>query len=157
MARTLNWIGKPMSKSNSMAKLFSLLGLFRQGAVVADPKKWKERQITATVLAGLLLAIVNVLGAFGYVLPIDTETANAIAAGIIAVVNVILSITTTDKVGLPANSDNSESANPDAQVQPQLSAKPESKHGAITAVPKQESATDAKAVEERDSKQQYLA
>jgi hypothetical protein len=85
-----------------MNKLKALFSLFRQGTSVLDPKKWKERQITATVLAGLILAVVHVAAAFGYALPVDMETANSIAAGIIAAVNVVLTITTTDKIGLPS-------------------------------------------------------
>ena len=140
-----------------MSKLFSLLGLFRQGVAVSDPKKWKERQITATVLAGVVLAVVNVLGAFGYALPIDTETANAIAAGIIAIVNVILSITTTDKVGLPSNKNSSEQPDSSSAVQPKPAPKVEPEYRNTSEKTKPESSTDAKAVEERDSKQQYLA
>ena len=87
-----------------MNKLSVLLQLFRKGAVVSDPVAWKQRQITATVLGAFILALINVLAAFGYALPIDTETANAIAGGIIAIVNVLLTVTTTDKVGLPAKS-----------------------------------------------------
>ena len=83
-----------------MNKLSALWNLFRQGQSVSDPAKWKNRQITATVLAGVILAIVNTLAAFGYSLPIDADTANAIAAGVIAVVNVVLTVTTTDKIGL---------------------------------------------------------
>lgn len=85
-----------------MNKLAAIWGLFRQGQAVADPQLWKKRQITATVLAGLILAIVNVAAAFGYPLPIDMETANAIAGGIIGIVNVILTITTTNKIGIPS-------------------------------------------------------
>lgn len=83
-----------------MNKIQALWCLFKQGQVVADPSKWKTRQITATVLAGVILAAVNALAAFGYSLPIDVETANAIAAGIIAVINVVFTITTTDKIGI---------------------------------------------------------
>ena len=83
-----------------MNKLASLFVLFRKGAAVSDPQLWKNRQITVTVLAGLIVAVVNAASAFGYSLPIDIETANAIAAGILAIVNTVLTITTTDKVGL---------------------------------------------------------
>lgn len=85
-----------------MEKLKAMLQLFRQGSVVADPTKWKERQITATVLAGVILALVHLLSVFGVAIPLDMDTANAIAAGIIAIVNVVLTVTTTDKIGLPA-------------------------------------------------------
>ena len=85
-----------------MNKLMSLLALFRQGSAVANPKMWKERQITATVLAGAILALINVLAVFGVSVPIDVGTANAIAAGLIAVVNVVLTVTTSNTVGLPS-------------------------------------------------------
>lgn len=85
-----------------MNKLSALFNLFRKGSSVSDPAAWKNKQITATVLGAFILALINVLAAFGYALPIDTETANAIAGGIIAFINVLLTVTTTDKVGLPA-------------------------------------------------------
>lgn len=84
-----------------MEKITSLFALFRQGQAVADPKAWKERQITATILGGVILALVNVAAAFGYALPIDPATANAIGGGVLAVVNLVLTLATSDKVGLP--------------------------------------------------------
>lgn len=88
-----------------MNKLSALWGLFKQGQVIADAKRWKERQISATVLGAVLIAAVNVIAAFGYEVPIDVETANAIAGGIIGAVNVVLTIVTTDKVGIRPDSD----------------------------------------------------
>jgi len=73
-----------------MQKLLKSYNFFKQGHSVANPRLWKERRITATVLAGVILALVNVLQAFGVSIPVDAETTNAIAAGIIAVVNVVL-------------------------------------------------------------------
>lgn len=106
-----------------MNKLTALFGLFRKGAVVTDAAAWKNRQITATVLAGVIVAVVNALAAFGYSLPIDVETANAIAAGIIAVVNTVLTVTTTEKVGfnqLDAEKVGLPSKEEPAQEQPKL-------------------------------------
>ena len=88
-----------------MSKVSALWALFRQGQVISDPKKWKERQISATVLGAVLIALVNVIQAFGYEVPIDVETANAIAGGIIGAVNVVLTIVTTDKVGIGSSDD----------------------------------------------------
>jgi uncharacterized membrane protein len=85
-----------------MEKLKAILALFKQGHSVVDPALWKNRQITATILAGVILAIINVLAAFGFSIPIDPDTANAIAAGVIGLVNVILTMTTSKKVGIPA-------------------------------------------------------
>jgi hypothetical protein len=83
-----------------MNKLLQLWQLFKVGYSVSDPALWKKRQITATALAAVILGIVNTLSAFGYSIPVDMETANAISAGIIAMVNTVLTITTTDKIGV---------------------------------------------------------
>jgi len=84
-----------------MDKIKALWNLFKQGQCVVDPAMWKNRQITVTVLAGVILAIINLVSAFGYAIPIDLETANAIAGGILAVVNTVLTMTTSEKVGIP--------------------------------------------------------
>ena len=83
-----------------MNKLMALFDLFRKGVSVSDPVLWKTRQIKSTVLAAFILAVINVAVVFGYSIPIDTETANLIAAGIIALVNTVLTITTTNKIGI---------------------------------------------------------
>ena len=83
-----------------MNKLMVLFDLFRKGVSVSDPVLWKTRQIKSTVLAAFILAVINVAAIFGYSIPIDTETANLIAAGIIALVNTVLTITTTNKIGI---------------------------------------------------------
>ena len=83
-----------------MNKLMVLFDLFRKGASVSDPALWKARQVKSTVLAAFILTVINTASAFGYSIPIDTETANLIAAGIIALVNAILTVTTTDKIGI---------------------------------------------------------
>ena len=83
-----------------MNKLMVLFDLFRKGASVSDPALWKARQVKSTVLAAFILTVINTASAFGYSIPIDTETANLIAAGIIALVNAVLTVTTTDKIGI---------------------------------------------------------
>lgn len=80
-------------------KLKVFFELFQKGKEVADPAKWKNRQITATMLVGLLLALVHVAKEFGYELPIDETSATSIAGGIIAIVNVILTYVTSARVG----------------------------------------------------------
>lgn len=86
-----------------VSKLKALWSLFKAGEAVADPAKWKARQITTTMLAGLIVAAVQLAKVFGLEIPIDTETATVIAAGLLAVVNTILTITTSKTVGLPSD------------------------------------------------------
>ncbi len=93
-----------------MDKISSIWALFRQGEQVADPAKWKARQITGTAIAGILLALVHVLKAFGVDIPMDTGTADSLGAGLIAGVNLVLTVTTSKQAGLPAGT-----AMPDAQ------------------------------------------
>lgn len=83
-----------------MGKIAALWNLFRAGEQVQDPAKWKAHQITANVVGGLLLAAVNVARAFGHDLPVDEHTANTIGAGVLAAVNVVLTVTTSAKVGV---------------------------------------------------------
>lgn len=93
-----------------MNKIAAVWALFRQGEAVADPAKWKMRQVTGTMLAGVILAMVNLAKAFGYDIPIDTDMANLLGAGLLAGVNVVLTVTTTDKIGLPAAVGNRQGA-----------------------------------------------
>ena len=89
-------------------KLKSLYDLFRKGQELANAESWKRHQIKANVLGGFILALVALIKVFGYELPVDENTAMSVAGGIIAIVNVVLTITTSKKVGLPAKPDVSE-------------------------------------------------
>lgn len=89
-----------------MQKLLAVLALFRQGNVIANAAAWKNRQITVTALGAFLLALLHVLKAFGVEIPVDEETANTIAAGVLCLVNIVLTYFTTDKIGLPNKSNN---------------------------------------------------
>lgn len=84
-----------------MGKLAALWNLFRKGDAVSDPAKWKNRQITATMLGGLIFAVLNVAKNFGYDLQIDEGAAEAVAVGALVLVNGVLTFTTSKTVGLP--------------------------------------------------------
>jgi hypothetical protein len=86
----------------SITKMKALWELFQQGKAVADPAKWKAHQITATMLGGFIIAIVQLAKAFGHEIPVDSDSATAIAGGVVAVTNIIFTITTSKHVGLPA-------------------------------------------------------
>ena len=85
-------------------KLSAFWDLFQAGKEVADASKWKAHQITATMLAAVFMAIVSLLKGYGYDLPISQDVAMEIASGFIAVVNVVLTIVTSKRVGFSGSS-----------------------------------------------------
>ena len=80
-----------------MSKLRNIIDLIRYGGCVADPAMWKKRQISATVIGSLIWAV---LGITGYDEQIGGETVDAVAVGLLAGVNWVLTIATSKKVGL---------------------------------------------------------
>lgn len=83
-----------------IAKMKALMTLMRKGRSVADPAKWKSRQITATALTGAIWAAIQAAEAFGYAIPIDEATVDSVAVGTLALVNWMLTLSTSEKVGL---------------------------------------------------------
>ena len=88
-----------------MNKLLALLDLFRKGNAVADPALWKSRQIKATLLLPVFGALIAVLRAFGLEVPLDDTQITQLVTGLVVLLNLLLTLTTTDKVGLPAKPD----------------------------------------------------
>ena len=85
-----------------MSKLLALFRLFRKGSEVADVEKWKSRQITANMLVALLASVVAVARAFGVAVDIADADLAAIAGGVLAAGNVIVTAVTSKRAGLPA-------------------------------------------------------
>ena len=85
-----------------MNKLLTLLDLFRKGNAVADPELWKSRQIKATLLLPVFGALIAVLRAFGLEVPLDDTQITQLVTGLVVLLNLVLTVSTTDKVGLPA-------------------------------------------------------
>lgn len=83
-----------------MEKLLALMNLFRKGQAVDNAAAWKNHQVTATMVGVVIMALVQVAKAFGYELPIDDTTATAVAGGLIAAINVVLTYITSSQVGV---------------------------------------------------------
>lgn len=83
-----------------MKKLLTLFGLFKRGQAMANPDRWKKRQVTANGIAGLLWAVVRVAEAYGYDLQMETATIDSLAVAILSVVNFVLTITANEDVGV---------------------------------------------------------
>lgn len=101
-----------------MNPITALIAILNQGSTVANPKAWQTGQVTANIIGGLLLAIVNALPAFHIAIPfqIDQTTANGIGAGILAIVNVAMSAASHPHIGLIAeSSENTKVDNPPAK------------------------------------------
>ena len=89
-----------------MDKILAALQVYRKGNAVANPTAWKNGQITASLLAGLLGALVALAKTFGYELPMSDDQLLTIGGAIIAIAGLFLNPTATvvssDKVGLSA-------------------------------------------------------
>lgn len=103
-----------------MEKLSALLALFRKGVEVSDPTKWREMQVTVNALGAALLALVEVLRAFGIVVPITEAQSLALGGGVIAVVNIVLTIIASRDVGLPDRRKSNEPVEDDQRKWDQL-------------------------------------
>ena len=88
--------------------LLQLFSLFKKGRCVSNPAKWKNIQINSTLVASILVVLANIAALFGYSIPMDIDTANSIAAGFIAILNVILTLVTSNKVGVGKVEDKNE-------------------------------------------------
>jgi len=74
--------------------------LLQKGKAVSDPAKWKSRQMTATALTGVFWAAIQAAEAFGYAIPVDEATVDAVAVGTLALVNWVFTLSTSEKVGM---------------------------------------------------------
>jgi uncharacterized membrane protein len=72
---------------------------------VQDPAKWKARQIESSAIVAVLWAAVNTATAFGIEVPVNAEIIDGLAVALLAVVNVVLTVTTTNKIGLQSKSE----------------------------------------------------
>jgi len=92
-----------------MKKLILFFDLFRKGGVVSDPATWKNRGAAVLAVTGLLTALNSVAKAYGYDLGFSEQDITQVAAGIAIVVGLLITYTTSDKVGiLPTKSDKLE-------------------------------------------------
>jgi uncharacterized membrane protein len=86
-------------------KLKAGMELFKAGKRVQDPAKWKARQIESSAIVAVLWAAVNTAVAFGIEVPVNAEIIDGLAVALLAVVNVVLTVTTTNKIGLQSKSE----------------------------------------------------
>jgi NhaP-type Na+/H+ or K+/H+ antiporter len=86
-----------------MTKLMALFALFRKGNAVANPELWKHGGAALqAALVSLIVSLASTGTAFGIDLDMSTETAGAVAAGIMALSSVVVTYITSKRIGLPA-------------------------------------------------------
>jgi uncharacterized membrane protein len=86
-------------------KLKAGMELFKAGKRVQDPAKWKARQIESTAIVAVIWAAINTASAFGVEIPVNAEIVDAVAVALLGVVNCVLTVTTTNKIGLQSKSE----------------------------------------------------
>lgn len=85
-----------------MRKLLGFWRVLRLGESVANPARWKKGQVTVNAIAAFLFAFGELSKAFGYELPASPEQIGGLSVGILALGNILLTVTTSEKIGLPA-------------------------------------------------------
>lgn len=94
---------------NLLAVIPAALRALQASRALDNPAAWKQVQ---NVINGLS-ALVAVAAALGYAVPISAEGIATVAGGVVALVNVYLTVATTDKLGWPARRTDHDSNPPD--------------------------------------------
>jgi len=77
--------------------------VFQKGKVVVNPESWKRGQVTTNVLASFLATMVSFASIFGYDIPVTQEQLVELSSwflGGVGVYNTIVTIVSTDKIGI---------------------------------------------------------
>lgn len=86
-----------------MGKLFAWLNVFRKGGVVLNPAAWKRGEITVTVLAGLMGAVVAVGKLYGFDFGVTDAQIVELAAYVLGFIGLFVpavAVASSDKVGV---------------------------------------------------------
>ena len=82
-----------------MTKLIALINSLYKGSSLTDPAKWKNRTIKANLIA-FLASLIALGAAYGFGIPVTEADLAIIASAVISVVNIIMQMATSEKVGL---------------------------------------------------------
>lgn len=96
-----------------LKKAAALWKLFRKGEEVGDVEKWKAGQVSVNAVIGIVAALFATASAFGFELPATEDQIGAIGAGVFAVANIVLTVVTSRRAGLPGRDDGNASADQD--------------------------------------------
>lgn len=88
-----------------MKLISSLWRVLQLGQSVANPAAWKTGQITGNAIIALLYAGANLSASIGFQIPASDEQISAVGLGLFALVNIVLTVSTSKSVGLPPRID----------------------------------------------------
>lgn len=91
-----------------MDKIKAVWAVFKTGEMVANPTAWKKKQVTSGILAAFLSAVVALIKALGYDIPLTDDQLLQIGGAVIAVLglfNGVATVVSTDKLGLQPRAD----------------------------------------------------
>lgn len=86
------------------SKVAAIFKLFKAGEEVSNAAAWSN----ATAIANLLIALLAVGAAWGFRVDLDSNTVQALAAGVVALLtafNAVVHTVTDHRVGVPVHSD----------------------------------------------------
>lgn len=87
----------------SLTKIKAFYSVFEQGKSLANKSAWATGQITATVLGGFFIALVQLAKTFGYDYGIDPQTCTDVAIGALGAFHLLTTVATHDHLGLPTS------------------------------------------------------
>lgn len=109
--------------------------VFQLGQEVANPAKWKARQINANKIGMLLLALIAMGRSFGYDMHIDDDTVALVAGGLYGVGNWLFTLATSKTVGIGPNGGTLKAARPSGDGAASGDAQPTAPVGSSPAYP----------------------
>lgn len=98
-------------------RLFKWLDAFRKGRAVSNPAAWKAGQVSVGAMAAAIGSVVFLARSYGIELPFLTEDrilvlAGSLCAVIYGLLDVAITVTTTEKIGLPAGDEGDKPRRP---------------------------------------------
>jgi hypothetical protein len=82
-----------------LSDFFSAL---RKGQELINAETWKNRTILLNALVAFIAAIASIAKGFGYDIPVDSEALGGGIVAVVAIVNALMQVVTSKRVGLPS-------------------------------------------------------
>jgi hypothetical protein len=81
--------------------LSDFFSAFRKGQELVNTETWKNRTILLNALVAFIAALASIAKGFGYDVPVDSQALGSGVVAVVALVNGVMQIVTSKRVGLP--------------------------------------------------------